>query len=217
MKNYQAVILDFDGVVVESVGIKDDAFAELFKDFPAYLPAIMKYHQANNATIRYEKFRYIYEEILGLPYTAEVSTRLGLQFSKMVFEKIVNCPFVRGAMEFLEEYRQKSLLYLVSVNPAQELKAILANRKIDHFFSDVYAHPWGKADAIRDILRRNAYLAKDAVFIGDSPEDFDAAQMAGVDFVGRQAARSWDSRKTVVFNDMNEIVNYLRIQNHAVS
>jgi phosphoglycolate phosphatase-like HAD superfamily hydrolase len=217
MKNYQAVILDFDGVVVESVGIKDDAFMELFKDFPAYLPAIMQYHRSNNATIRYEKFRYIYEEILGEAFTAEISARLGAQFSKMVFEKIVNCPFVNGAMEFLNEYHPKALLYLVSINPAQELRSILAARKIDHFFSEVYAHPWGKADAIRDILRRNAFLAKDAVFIGDSPEDFDAAQMVGIDFVGRQAARSWESRKSIVFGDMTEISNYLKIQTHAVS
>jgi len=217
MKNYKVVILDFDGVVVESVGIKDDAFAELFKDFPAYLPVIMQYHRANNATIRYEKFRYIYEEILGEPYNAEVSTRLGGQFSKMIFDKIVNCSFVAGAPEFLQEYHAKALLYLVSINPVQELKSILAQRKIHQFFSEVYAHPWGKADAIRDILRRNAYLAQDAIFIGDSPEDFDAAQMAGVDFVGRQAVRSWEGRKTVVFNDMNEIANYLKIQAHAVS
>ena len=144
MKNYQTVILDFDGVVVESVGIKDDAFAELFKDFPGHAAAIMQYHRSNNATIRYEKFRHIYEDILDLLYTAEVSTRLGTQFSQMVFEKIVNCPFVNGAMEFLQEYRQKALLYLVSVNPSQELKAILEARGINQYFSEVYAHPWGQ-------------------------------------------------------------------------
>lgn len=216
MKNYHAVILDFDGVVVESVGIKDDAFQELFKDFPAHMAVIMQYHRANNATIRYEKFRYIYEEILDLPYTAEVSTRLGTQFSKMVFEKIVNCPFVNGALEFLEEHRTKSLLYVVSINPVQELKSILAARKIDHFFSEVYAHPWGKADAIRDILRRNAYLANEAVFIGDSPEDYEAARMVGIDFIGRQASRSWTGKNCIVLNDMREIANYLKIQSDAI-
>ncbi len=216
MKNYQAIILDFDGVIVESVGIKDDAFRELFKDHPHHLSAIMQYHRANNATIRYEKFRVIYEEILSLPYTAQISAELGVQFSKMIFEKIVLCPFVKGAPEFLEEFRQRSILYLVSINPQEELKAILAARKIDHFFSEVYTHPWGKADAIRDILRRNDYLEKDVVFIGDSPEDFDAAKMVGIDFIGRQAVRSWDSKSCMVLNNLHEVSHYLKIQSTAV-
>ncbi len=217
MKNYQAVILDFDGVIVESVGIKDDAFRELFKDYPHHLNAIMQYHRVNNATIRYEKFRVIYEEILGLPYSAEVSSRLGVQFSKMIFEKILLCPYVKGAPEFLEHFSQQSLLYLASINPAEELKAILAARKINHYFSDVYAYPWSKADAIRDILRRNDFYTKDIVFIGDSPEDYEAAKMAGIDFIGRQAARSWDTKGCMVLNDLAEIASYLKIKNNAPS
>ncbi len=216
MKNYRAIILDFDGVIVESVGIKDDAFRELFKDFPHHLDAIMKYHFANNATIRYEKFKVIYEEILGLPYTGAISAQLGVEFSKMIFEKIVLCPFVKGAPEFLEQFKGQSLLYLVSINPAQELKAILAARKIDHYFSDVYAHPWGKADAIREILRRNDFLEKDVVFVGDSPEDFQSAKMAGIDFIGRQAKRSWTGKESMILNDLFEVANYLTIQKNAV-
>ncbi len=216
MKNYHAIILDFDGVIVESVGIKDDAFRELFKDFPHHLDAIMRYHCANNATIRYEKFRVIYEEILGLPFSAAVSTQLGVQFSKMIFEKIVLCPFVEGASEFLEKFSKESLLYVVSINPAEELKAILEARKIDHYFSDVYAYPWSKADAIREILKRNDFLEKDVVFIGDSPEDFRAAQMVGIDFIGRQAKRSWDVKCGIVLNDLKQIANYLEIQKNAV-
>ncbi len=216
MRNYQAIILDFDGVIVESVGIKDDAFRELFKEFPHHIDVIMNYHLTNNATIRYEKFKVIYEEILNLPYTAEVSTRLGAQFSKMIFEKIVLCPFVKGAEDFLEEFERQTLFYLVSINPLQELKAILAAKKIDHFFSDVYAHPWGKADAIREILQRNDFLEKDIVFIGDSPEDFQAAKMVGIDFIGRQSVRSWDGKGCLVLNDLYDIANYLKIQNNVV-
>ncbi len=216
MKNYRAIILDFDGVIVESVGIKDDAFRELFKDFPHHLDAIMKYHLANNATIRYEKFKVIYENILGLPYTAGISAQLGVEFSKMIFEKIVLCPFVKGAQEFLEEFSRQSLLYVVSVNPAQELRAILAARKIDHYFSDVYAHPWGKADAIREILQRNDFLEKDVVFVGDSPEDLQAAKMVGIDFIGRQGKRSWETKGYIVLSDLQEVADYLEIQNNAV-
>lgn len=215
MKNYQTVILDFDGVIVESLGIRDDAFRELFKDYPHHLSAIMNYHKSNDAIIRYEKFRVIYEEILEVPYTAEVSTRLGVEFSKLISEKIVACPYVKGVPEFLEEFSRHHLLYLVSVNPAEELKSIVRARQLDRYFSEIYPYPWSKVDAIRDILRRNAYLAKEAVFIGDSPEDFDAAQMVGVDFIGRQSGRSWGNRKPILFQDFVEITQYLSLSSHV--
>lgn len=202
MTSYKTVILDFDGVIVESLAIKDKAFEEVFKDFPTELPEIMKYHRAHNAIIRYEKFRYIYEVILQKPYTAEIAERLSAQFSHFVFEQIVSCPYVRGAKEFLDEFQRHVLLYLVSINPPQELRRILAARKLDGYFTDVYAHPWPKADAIRDILRRNNFEEKEAIFIGDSPEDFKAAQMAGIGFLARQSDKSWSAYPVKVFPDM---------------
>ena len=70
------MILDFDGVVVESVGIKDQAFRQLYQDFPQHLDRIMEYHLSHNATIRFEKFRYIAENILRCQFTAEMEAKL---------------------------------------------------------------------------------------------------------------------------------------------
>lgn len=205
MISYKIIILDFDGVIVESLSIKEQAFEEVFRDFPDKLPEIMEYHRAHNAIIRYEKFRHIYEVILQKPYTAELAERLSKQFSKIVFDQVVHCPYVPGAKEFLDWARQEALLYLVSINPLPELKNILAARKLEHYFSDVYAHPWLKVDAIRDILRKNDLAAQEAVFIGDSPEDFKAGQMAGVAFIARQSDKSWREFKVPVYRDFIEI------------
>ena len=34
MMRFKIIVLDFDGTLIESVGIKDQAFKELFKDYP---------------------------------------------------------------------------------------------------------------------------------------------------------------------------------------
>ena len=65
-KRCRLLILDFDGTLVESVGVKDEAFALLFKDFPEHLDDIMQYHISHNATIRFEKFEYIFNNILHM-------------------------------------------------------------------------------------------------------------------------------------------------------
>ena len=67
----KVIVLDFDGVIVESVGIKTEAFRELFRDSPQ-VEEIYQYHLANNALSRFEKFPYICENILGRKYTEEM-------------------------------------------------------------------------------------------------------------------------------------------------
>ena len=65
------ILLDFDGVIIESVGIKDEAFEKLYQNYPKHLTQIMEYHLSHNATIRFIKFRYIVENILNEPYSAK--------------------------------------------------------------------------------------------------------------------------------------------------
>lgn len=56
----EVIILDFDGVVVESVDIKTEAFRELFQEYEN-VDDIVQYHLQNNAISRFIKFKYIYE------------------------------------------------------------------------------------------------------------------------------------------------------------
>jgi len=176
------------------VGIKDQAFRELYGEYPDQLDAIMEYHLSHNHTIRFEKFEYIHNIILGLEYTPQVREYLSARFSEMVFQGIVECPWVAGALEFLEYFKaQDTPLYLVSMSPAEELGRVLEARGIHAFFKDVYASPWKKNEAIADILRREDADASRAVYIGDTPEDSVAAADAGVHFVGRYSGKKLSS------------------------
>ena len=43
----EAIVMDFDGVILESNGIKDDVFQEIFARYPDHLDAMMSFHQAH--------------------------------------------------------------------------------------------------------------------------------------------------------------------------
>jgi len=197
----QAVIFDFDGTLVESVGIKDDAFAALFAGYSGQLDAIMDYHRTNNHTIRFEKFEHIHRNILGLEYTDADRERLSRRFSALVVERIVACPWVDGARELLALGAELPF-YLVSMSPREELLAILERRGIRGCFRDVYASEWAKADAIADIVAREGIAAGSAVYVGDAPEDQSAAEAVGVRFLGRDSGRPLNGR---AFTDMREV------------
>lgn len=206
---FKVILFDFDGVLIESVGTKDLAFETLFKEYPEHIDKIMDYHLSNNATVRYHKFRYITENILGKRYDEETEKRLSEKFSGLVLTGILHCPYVSGAKEILDSYWHKIPLYLSSVSPADELDEILEARKLKKYFKEIYAVPWIKTEAIRDIMDREDVSPKDMVFIGDSYEDFKSGQRTGVFFIGRDSGKSFHGARIPIFKDMFEVRDFL--------
>ena len=184
----KAAIFDFDGTLVESVGIKDRAFHSLFAaDYPAQIDAIMAYHRANNAKVRFDKFRHITETILGERYTEARAADLAQRFNAFVFDAIVACEAVPGLDPLLDELSPRLPLYLVSTSPDDELLAILSARKLAARMRGIYGASWRKTDAFRDILRREGIAASDAIMVGDTPEDRASAEAVGIVFIGRDS------------------------------
>lgn len=205
----QTIILDFDGTIVESVGIKDSAFKTLFSEYPEHLDSIMEYHLSHNATVRFEKFKHIAENILNQEYNKVTKRILSNRFSELVFKRIVECPYVHGAEEFLEHFWSRIPLYLASASPVEELEKILEARDLKKYFKNVYAIPWVKMDVIQDILKRENILPEEAVFIGDAFEDYEAARSTEVFFIGRDSNKSFHGADIPVYKDMFDIKAFL--------
>ena len=206
---FKVIILDFDGTIVESVGIKDAAFRELFKGFPEHIDEIMAYHLSHNATIRFEKFEFIYRNILNQPYSEGIKENLSKRFSQLVFDKIAECAYVDGALEFLDYFGNIVPLYLVSMSPEDELGKILKKRGLTQYFKKVYPSSWKKGDAINDILRREDALPHETVFVGDAYEDYAAARSVNAFFIGRNSNKSFRGVNITVYKDMLDIKRFL--------
>lgn len=180
------IILDFDGVIVESVGIKTTAFRALFSGYPGYVDEIVRYHLLNDGLSRYRKFDYIYREILKRPLSEDESERLGRHFSELVVDEIKKCPFVAGAVDFLEKRHGLGVpMYVASGTPEAELREIVKGRGLRNYFRGVYGTPATKSVIIRRTLAESGAAAGDAVFVGDTLTDYEAACDTGVRFVGR--------------------------------
>jgi phosphoglycolate phosphatase-like HAD superfamily hydrolase len=209
MKQTKVIILDFDGVIVESVGIKDRAFIELYQGHPDHIDAIMSYHLAHNATIRFIKFKYISENILKRTYRLEDERLLSNRFSDLIFKEIVACPFVPGALEFLKNFHGELPLYLVSISPQTELMRILEKRNLTRYFFEVFSSDWKKVDAIKHILHKENIQNTQAIFIGDTYEDYQAALATEVNFVGRDRGKPVKDAKINLMGDMFEVADLI--------
>lgn len=182
----KAIIFDFDGVIVESLDIKTRAFAELFKEEgEEVVRLVVEYHLHNGGVSRYEKFRYIYDTILGRPLSEYDFESLCTNFATLVLEGVVASPYVPGALQFLEEYRERYLMFLASATPLDELLHILDRRRIRNYFGRIYGAPTIKSDAVRIILKEEVLLPEEVLFVGDALTDYAAAFENGVHFVAR--------------------------------
>lgn len=204
----KTILLDFDGVILESVNIKTNAFRELFSEYVLEVDDIVQYHLKNNGMYRFKKFEYIYKHILKKKYDETTGSKIGKKFSEMVFDRVVGCPFVAGAEEFLNFFSKRVPLYLISTTPQEELEGIVAKRNLGRYFEEIWGVP-NKIEYIKRALKKETSKPQEAIFIGDMVDDYLAAKMAGVQFIGRRSVQSFEEFKIPIFSNLIEIKKYI--------
>lgn len=206
---FKVIILDFDGVVIESNKIKHEAFSEIFSDYPEYYDKIMAYHYAHNHVDRHKKFKYFITNILNQPFAQALADRLAERFAQLTREKIINCPYVAGALDFIREFSTRFPMYIASATPLDELMIILEARRLNGFFKGIYGAPMPKQEIFKDVIQKEQIRLQEVVFIGDSPEDYQVAKEAGIFFIGRMSDAQLTNPSIKIFSNVAEIKTYL--------
>ncbi|MDD5423154.1 MAG: HAD hydrolase-like protein [Candidatus Omnitrophica bacterium] len=182
----KAVFFDFDGVIVESVDIKTAAFAKVFKgEGDEVVQKVIDYHVRNTGVSRYDKFKYIYKEILSRPLTDAKFGELCDNFAAIVLDEVIKAPYVKGALEFLKDSVKQYKYFIVSATPQDEIEGIVRARGISGFFEKAYGAPTKKADAVREALDSYKIKPREAAYIGDAMSDYAAAKENSVNFIAR--------------------------------
>jgi len=205
LSELSAIFLDLDGTLVESVGIKDQAFYELFSDYPEKLPEIMAYHTAHNAVVRFEKFKHIVSVILKEPLTEEREQYLARRFSDLVVDKIVETSSTPGAGLFLQKFLGLIPMVLISVTPDSELQEILERRNLFHYFTRVFGASWSKDRAMIEYMNEINARPENCIYIGDTAEDLEYARKAEVSFIGRNSGKAFPTPPPFLFEDMGDV------------
>lgn len=208
----QLIIFDFDGVIVESNGIKDEVFRQIFNRFPGHSEDFWGYHKKYISVSRFTKFDYVLEKI-GRQGDAALKKELLDAFSTGTLEQMKSVTFVRGAKQFLENFSERIPLYLASVTPIEDLTVILDHLQIRSFFKNIYGYPpWNKPDAIRDILKIENSDPANIVLIGDSFGDQRAASETGIRFIGRNSGLGFeDPQPKMIIRDLSGLSTILQI------
>ena len=176
-----AVFFDVDGVLIDSLNAKGDAFAELFP--PQHRDRVLEFHRANGGLNRVDKIKRISSEIVGAQLTSEEVNALVGRFSSVVRARVLAADEVPGASQALAALSDRFPLHAVSAVPTTELQEILHGRGILHFFTSVHGVPPVKAVTLTSLMRQHGYLSERCLFVGDSLHDRDAAVASSVPFI----------------------------------
>jgi len=204
-----AVIFDFDGVLVESVDVKTEAFATLYAGHgEAIVTQVRNYHLQHGGMSRFDKFRYIQTEILGgTPLTKQDTADLAAAFSDLVADRVVAAPMVAGARQFLDRCSGKIPLFIVSGTPTPELRDILTRRHLRAYFAAALGSPRSKAQNIATLLDDHNLCASRCLMIGDAIADQEGAAANSIRFLGRVAvnAERLFGDDVVTFKDFTDL------------
>ncbi|POQ98346.1 HAD family hydrolase [Alkalispirochaeta sphaeroplastigenens] len=189
LANYESLVFDCDGVVLNSNKVKTEAFYQATLPYgEAAAEAMVDYHVANGGVSRYKKFAYFLEQIAPniLPSYAEqqVSNLEALlqAYAGYVREGLLSCEVAPG-LEALRQQTPNARWLIVSGGDQAELRDVFSQRGIAAWFDGGI---FGSPDTKDEILARelaSGNIQQPALFLGDSKYDYQAASAAGLDFV----------------------------------
>ena len=182
----KGIIFDFDGVIVESIQVKTDAFANMYNKYgKSVINKVVNHHESNGGMSRYEKIKYYHNNFLNKEITSKEIQELSDSFSKIVVDGVITSAYVQGVLDFIKKNKKNYKYYISTGTPTDEILHILDKRKISSYFTDVYGSPEKKHIHIKKIINDYEYNKSELLFIGDSPTDYNASIDCGINFILR--------------------------------
>lgn len=189
------VFWDFDGVIKDSVVAKSVALEQLFLPYGRDLAnRVRQHHETHGGVSRYKKMP-IYLDWAGETGTAAQIEEFCDRFARLVRQSVIDSAWVPGVREYLQDRHARQHFVLVTATPQAEMLQILDALGIAHCFREVHGFPTPKAEAIREVLPRLQCSPEQALVVGDSEADFDAATVNNVPFLLRRTPLSSDLQR----------------------
>ena len=186
MNKIQTLFWDFDGVIMDSNAVRDSGFEEVLKEYPqTEVDALMAFHRENGGLSRYVKFRYFFEDIRSESITKEEVNIWADKFSKIMMQLLINSDLlIQETLNFIKANTEKYKMHIVSGSDQTELRKICESLDIAKYFNSIHGSPTPKNDLVAELLQTYSYDKSTCLLIGDSRNDFEAAQVNAILFMG---------------------------------
>ncbi|HED6594457.1 TPA: HAD family hydrolase [Campylobacter coli] len=182
----RGVLWDFDGVIIDSLAIRDYGFREIFKEFDKVLvEKLIEYHSINGGFSRFHKIRYFFNEILKKDIDDKEVKAYAGRFSLIMREELVKSKYlILDSVNFIKENYKKYNFHIVSGSEHDELNFLCQKLQINHYFHSINGSPTTKIELVKNLLIKENYKKSETILIGDSINDYEAAKENNITFYG---------------------------------
>lgn len=207
LSDYDYVVLDCDGVILDSNPLKTHAFALALEGEPEkYVAEMIAYHKSKGGVSRYKKFLHYFQKINPQPSVGEKVQVTITKFARIVQNGLMECDYIPGVVNFINDVKEKGLpLFVVSGSDGEELREVFNKRNIDSLFSGIYGSPPTKTENMKKVKSQVGAQTK-GLFFGDSRSDIEAAEGFGLDFIFVSGASEWEEGKKIFKGNPNHSI-----------
>jgi phosphoglycolate phosphatase-like HAD superfamily hydrolase len=185
-KNKNVILWDFDGVILDSMDVREKGFREVLAQYPEeQVEQLLEYHNNNGGLSRYVKFRYFQEEILQEEVDEQKVSGMAADFSAIMRKELTSKErLTPEVLDFIKTYYTSFDMHIVSGSDGEELRFLASQLGISAYFKSIEGSPTPKISLVKDILKKYNYKQEEVCLIGDSINDYEAAYENHIDFFG---------------------------------
>lgn len=209
------IFFDFDGVILDSVDCKTQAFEKMYSKYGNDIAKkVKKYHLDNGGVSRFEKFRFWHKEYLGISLNEDDVNEMAKEFSKLVFHKVIESKEIPGVMHFIKSNYKKLKFWIITGTPTNEILKIVNHLQLDDYFLASYGSPEKKIFWTEKIISKQNLDRRQTLFIGDASTDYEAAKYSSLKFALRKADYNIDffkNKDVFKFNHFDELSKQLNL------
>jgi HAD superfamily hydrolase (TIGR01549 family) len=183
LNQYDLIIFDCDGVLMDVNLLKCEAFGKAVEGYPPEMVEnFVNYCKNTFGISRYVKFKEFLSDFAKEPFQENRYKSFLINYATICKEIYCYAEITLGCISTLTElFNQNKYLYVASGSDEKELKEVFIERDLSKYFCAIYGSPKTKLECTTIIL--NSHPNKKAVFIGDALSDMKTAEELDIDFI----------------------------------
>lgn len=183
LSDYDVIIFDCDGVLIDINELKCHAFSKAVENYPKHVrEAFVQFCRNSFGISRYEKFKKFFSDYAKISFDQQEYERLIDKYADICKKDYLECDLTEGCLDLLKRLDATKInLFVASGSDENELNEVFEKRNLYKYFKKIYGSPQTKVDAISEILE--GYRPRRALFIGDAQSDMMAAKYYNMDFI----------------------------------
>lgn len=201
------ILWDFDGIIIDSLAIRDYGFREIFKEFDEQsVDKLIQYHNYNGGLSRFHKIEYFFNAILKQEISKNGIWQYADKFTQIMRQSLSDKKYlINDTVNFIKNNYKKYNFHIVSGSEHNELNFLCQKLDLSQYFISINGSPTPKNQLIKNLLESYNYDIGQTILIGDSINDYEAASVNKIGFYGFNNENLKDKSK-IYIEDWNNLI-----------